>query len=624
MRSSNFSSRRVGPGARLLWCICALTGLTCLLYDAVPGQTSKGTIRLTVTVRDSRNSPVENAKAELVPAYSASKTRVNGVKDKAGLYVFDLPREMMDAPLRLTVAAAGLKTFDKTQYWGQKGKVTITMEGVVAQIPSAAVPAPASGGLPVEVTVSPTRVIAGERVRVAWVGRASRSDVRMRLRLLLPDGETSGISGDATAGWAPMKSGETTLSDLVQPGTYTVVLEYAPRESERDKRSVSTQFSVLWQDPEILTAPLRVDWSMARSRPYGRDSLLAQEFASRRREWSEEAASRIGVLGLSLEAEGTIARLGSCLDGGRLHGLLESALESGRDLSAQGIGGILPPAAIRELAQGGDPGIVRAYRDPDLNRALTMAAITSVASAFFADRARQVSAEEEMERQIAETRADVAPPPVVQPPAEVPAEAPADPAPVEQKAEGEIERPAEPAEAGIAVPEGEEGFGKEGFQVFTGFSVYGPEVGLGTTWSSFGLEGGFTYHLVDWEKNEQLWNKPTSGGYMLSLRVFPVAAGSFITWPVKVMMGLGFARMNERNGKSALIVAGDPSRGYWQWADAQLGVRIFLIGRLAITGWGGMVFWKSDKKSMPSQRPEYKIDERFSKYSAGVSLGYIW
>jgi hypothetical protein len=569
-------------------------------------------------VRDSRSTPVENATAELTPAYSASKTRIPGTKQRAGTYAFDLPRELMDAPLRLMVTAPGLKAFDKTQYWGQKGKAEITLEGTVATPP--VVVAPVSGGPPIEVSVSPTRALACDRIRVAWVAKTPKTDLQIRYRLLLPNGEVPGTSSAGQQPWAPLNSGETVYADLVESGTYTFVLEYAPRGNEQDKRVISTQFAVTWQDPVIRTASAGVDWTEAAGRQWGRDSVLSEGFRRVQRQWNDEAESRLKAMGLRSGAGEVVGQLQPRLKEEQLHGLLSSALESGRDIPPQAFGGVLTASVVHDLALEGYGDIVRAYRDSVANRALTMAAITSAASAFFAGRAQQVSAEEEMERQIAETKAALIVPPAVQQPAEVAPQ----PAPADQKEAGVVEEQAVSAQTATEPGAEGEGFGTEGFQVLTGFSAYGPELAFGSTIGPTLVEGQFVYQLLVWNKDEDLWNTPAPGGYMAGLRVFPVYAESFLPWRFKFFLGAEYGMLKERNGKNVTPVAGEPTTGYWQWADAQLGVRVFIFERLSVTAWGGLVVWKSDEHSMLTQYPKPGYEDKFAKYVGNVTIGFTW
>lgn len=177
---------------------------------------------------------------------------------------------------------------------------------------------------------------------------------------------------------------------------------------------------------------------------------------------------------------------------------------------------------------------------------------------------------------------------------------------------------------GISTDSEEEGFGKEGVQLYTGFSAFGPELGVGFTAGTLSIEAHGVYHLINWDKAQDIWNKTVPGGFLASLQVFPMAAGSFLPWRLKPFLGGEFGRVNEGNGKTYKAISGEPTKGYWQWADAQIGIRAYVTSRISITAWGGYVLWKTDKHSMLAQYAKVGYRDNFSRVLGNVTIGYTW
>lgn len=157
-------------------------------------------------------------------------------------------------------------------------------------------------------------------------------------------------------------------------------------------------------------------------------------------------------------------------------------------------------------------------------------------------------------------------------------------------------------------------FGKNGFHLNGGITFIGPEISLGgTTGPSYG-EFYVTLWTFDWEQDEKLWNKPTSGGYYLGFNYFPFYSGVHASSRLKWLIGGGLGESEERLGKDAINSVGDPTKGSWSWVELHSGVRFFATERISATGWLGYMVSQDDSKSMLKKAPKYGLTETMSKF----------
>jgi hypothetical protein len=167
-------------------------------------------------------------------------------------------------------------------------------------------------------------------------------------------------------------------------------------------------------------------------------------------------------------------------------------------------------------------------------------------------------------------------------------------------------------------------FGKDGFHFNLGISIIGPEVSLGDHIDKGYGEWYFAYHAIDWETNEKLWNKPTSGGWILGVNYFPMYWGEYSSWRWKWLLGFGAGLMKERLGREAYGSVGDPTEGSWKWYELHTGVRFFATERLSITAWVGYMVSQDNSDSMLKKHPQYGITETMAKLSLDASILYTF
>jgi hypothetical protein len=597
-------------------------------------QSEQQVVRFAIIVRDEQGVPVDNAAVEISPAYSLSKARHVGTLQNAGTYVVDLPSKIASSPLRLTVAVENKVLYNEARFWEQR-RIEVKLEGfVVAKTPPHPVKESTTEAPPVSLSVHPVSAEICQPVRVNWTIRRVKEAQNARIRYKLTQPATAEIrlaeQLPAWTDWTPLAPGSIAYKDLVFPGVYTFSVEYSVASGE--VQTAATQFHLIWKEPLILAAHAGIDWSAveATPNPAARDTVLAEEFAKASQRWRSIARLRIESLKLGSPAEELVERVQSVLPEAQTDSLLLAESILAVEVPPDSYSLLLRGSQIYELARRGARNLIPAFRDPEENRAITMAAITSYASKFFAERASGEAPVAQYQRQAADTPNSIAVPlPIAEKASAVSLHEENRPAavPVQRVEEvpaehGELEPGVESGGIGTVSMENE--FGKNGIQFVTGFSMIGPQLELGTTAGPIDVEAYFIYQLLDWEKNQKLWNKPTSGGFLAGVNVFPFFGDSFLSWRFKPFLGGGYGRMNERNGTEIPVVAGDPTKGYWQWADAHLGVRMYVLGGLAIEAWGGAVLWKSDKHSMLAQKPGTGIEENFSKVSGNVTIGYAW
>ncbi|MEP0862445.1 MAG: hypothetical protein HRF52_13495 [Ignavibacterium sp.] len=167
--------------------------------------------------------------------------------------------------------------------------------------------------------------------------------------------------------------------------------------------------------------------------------------------------------------------------------------------------------------------------------------------------------------------------------------------------------------------ENEEIFGKSsGFIFNCGLSAWGPEVTFGGVLNETCGEWYFIYHLFDYESNENLWNKPTSGGFLLG---FNIVFNYGTENRFKYIIGFGSQLLKERLGKEAYYSRGDPKDGYFQGYELHGGLRYFITKHLFLTGWLGLFVSQDKSQTMLNKKPEYGTEE-FSILTLDLALMY--
>jgi hypothetical protein len=136
--------------------------------------------------------------------------------------------------------------------------------------------------------------------------------------------------------------------------------------------------------------------------------------------------------------------------------------------------------------------------------------------------------------------------------------------------------------------------------------------------SSYG-EWYFAYHLFDYETDEQLWNKPTSGEWLLGFNIiFNYATESRF----KYIIGIGSQLQKERLGKQAYYTSGNPTEGSFQGYVVHAGLRYFVTKKLFLSGWVGLFFSQDKSDTMLEKKPQYGITEEFGIITIDLSAMY--
>lgn len=166
-------------------------------------------------------------------------------------------------------------------------------------------------------------------------------------------------------------------------------------------------------------------------------------------------------------------------------------------------------------------------------------------------------------------------------------------------------------------------FGKDGFHFNIGVTPIGPEVSLGSVLQNAYGEWFFVYHAIDWETDENLWNKPTSGGWKLGFNYFPMYWGEYSDTRWKWFIGFGSGLLRERLGNNSYASFGDPTEGYWQWWELHSGVRFFITNRFSTTLWVGYAVSIDDSNSMLKKKPQY-VTETLHPLDGNLTLLYTF
>ncbi|GEM_PF-4292711 len=163
-------------------------------------------------------------------------------------------------------------------------------------------------------------------------------------------------------------------------------------------------------------------------------------------------------------------------------------------------------------------------------------------------------------------------------------------------------------------------YGKtEGYSIYLGTSIIGPEICIGSTQKNSDSYGEvyFIYHAYDWESDEELWNKPSSGGYHVGLNYL---SGIGSTDKFKWLLGGGLNIWNERLGSNASWNYGEPTEGYYQSIDLHIGGRYFLNPSIATTFWIGYAISTDISNTMLSKYPISGIEDSWSKLEGNLNI----
>lgn len=152
-----------------------------------------------------------------------------------------------------------------------------------------------------------------------------------------------------------------------------------------------------------------------------------------------------------------------------------------------------------------------------------------------------------------------------------------------------------------------ETYGNNSSFIFNGgLSVWGPEITFGGFYNQTYGEWYFIYHAFDYEGNESIWNKPTSGGFLLGFNfIFNYNTESRL----KYFVGIGAQKLNERLGKNAYYSSGDPKEGYLQGYEIHGGLRYFITKQFFFSGWLGFFISQDKSEAMLTKRPTYGTPE---------------
>ena len=162
-------------------------------------------------------------------------------------------------------------------------------------------------------------------------------------------------------------------------------------------------------------------------------------------------------------------------------------------------------------------------------------------------------------------------------------------------------------------------YGKNGFSFNGGLSVYGPEVTLGNYIDDSYGELYFAYHLFDWEKDEKLTNKPTSGGAILGFNfIFQQNSDN----PLKLLIGIGAVINKERLGDEAIHYSGEPTTGTLKQYEMHGGLRYFFSKQIFATAWAGYVFSYDYKDGMLNKYDFYGTTYKRPTVALDISVLY--
>jgi len=134
-------------------------------------------------------------------------------------------------------------------------------------------------------------------------------------------------------------------------------------------------------------------------------------------------------------------------------------------------------------------------------------------------------------------------------------------------------------------------FGKEETSYNVGCSVLGPVLTITQGSGEFFLE----YHAFDWENNEDLINKPTSGGGWFGWNIF---LGDYVSISrTKWLLGIGAGILSERVGTTSAY-SDESWTGSITYYEIHVGIRYFLSQKIAFNGWVGYPIYTDRSKSI--------------------------
>ena len=140
----------------------------------------------------------------------------------------------------------------------------------------------------------------------------------------------------------------------------------------------------------------------------------------------------------------------------------------------------------------------------------------------------------------------------------------------------------------------ERNFFSEGVNYAIGIGISGPSISIGHLNKSFYHEVFFQYHLFDFENNENLLNKPTSGGYYVGYNWFLNATSQN---KFKFYAGLSYGVHEEVAGDNLGIDISGNNTTY----SAHIGTRFYASDRLSVNFWVGYPVYMDRSNSIPSR-----------------------
>lgn len=134
----------------------------------------------------------------------------------------------------------------------------------------------------------------------------------------------------------------------------------------------------------------------------------------------------------------------------------------------------------------------------------------------------------------------------------------------------------------------------DGVNYALGIGISGPSISLGHLNQSFYHELFFQYHLFDIENNENLINKPTSGGYYVGYNWFFNAKSQN---RFKFYLGASYGVHEEVAGQDT----GFDISGSQTTLSLNSGTRFYMIDRLAVNLWLGYPVYTDRSNSIPTK-----------------------
>jgi hypothetical protein len=163
------------------------------------------------------------------------------------------------------------------------------------------------------------------------------------------------------------------------------------------------------------------------------------------------------------------------------------------------------------------------------------------------------------------------------------------------------------------------------FSATIGMSLFGPGFSLGGSVGQSHGEWYFYYHMIDWEKNEDLVNKPTSGGFQTGFNYFPSYGDEFETYRLKWFLGIGAGFLEERAG-SRSDYNNSGITGEWKYYELHGGARYFITNMLSVSGLLGYAFYIDDSQTILKKYPEVSsgVEEKMAPLILNLTIEYVF